>query len=130
MEKTYRKSWITKGILVSIKKKNKIFTINFVHQKIKKEKNHYTKIQKLQKYYSKSHKNKQGETWQDIKQIILIKKTNTKQLNGLKVNNMIINDSKSIASKFNESFVQWLRKLIRKYLNLQEVTLTISKKEI
>ena len=49
-----------------------------------------------------------------MKQIILIKKTNTKQLNGLKVNNMIVNDSKSIASKFNESFVQWLRKLIRK----------------
>ena len=65
-----------------------------------------------------------------MKQIILIKKTNTKQLNGLKVNNMIINDSKSIASKFNESFVQWLRKLIRKYLNLKEVTLTISKTEI
>ena len=65
-----------------------------------------------------------------MKQIILIKKTNTKQLNGLKVNNMIVNDSKSIASKFNESFVQWLRKLIRKYLNLKEVTLTISKTEI
>ena len=65
-----------------------------------------------------------------MKQIILIKKTNTKQLNGLKVNNMIVNDSKSIASKFNESFVQWLRKLIRKYLNLKEVPLTISKTEI
>ena len=66
MEKTYRKSWITKGILVSIKKKNKIFTINFVNQKIKKEKNHYKKIQKMQKYYSKSHKNKQGETLKNL----------------------------------------------------------------
>ena len=33
---------------------------------------------------------------------MLIKNTNNKQLNGLKVNNMIVNDSKSIASKFNE----------------------------
>ena len=76
-------------------------------------------IKKIQKYYSKSHKNKKGEilqnyfqenknnlckTWQDIKQIILIKKNNNKQLNGVKINNVIINGRKSIASKFSEFF--------------------------
>ena len=35
---------------------------------------------------------------------MLIKKTNNKQLNGLKANDMIVNDSKSIAQKFNEFF--------------------------
>ena len=32
---------------------------------------------------------------------IIMKKTNSKKLNGLKVNNIIDNDSKSIASEFN-----------------------------
>ena len=35
---------------------------------------------------------------------MLIKKTNGKQLNDLKVSNMIVNDIKSITSEFNESF--------------------------
>ena len=49
-------------------------------------------------------KNNLCETWQGIKQIILIKKTNCKQLNGLKINNTIVNDRKSIATEFNEFF--------------------------
>ena len=41
MEKTYKKPRITRDILVSIKKKNKIY--NKFCQKIQKEKNHYIK---------------------------------------------------------------------------------------
>ena len=40
---------------------------------------------------------------------------------------MIVNDSKSIVSNSMNFFVQWLRNLIRKYLNLKDLTLTISK---
>ena len=40
---------------------------------------------------------------------------------------MIVNDSKSIASNSMNFFVQWLRNLIRKYLNLKDLTLTTSK---
>ena len=40
---------------------------------------------------------------------------------------MIVNDSKSIASNSLNFLVQWLRNLIRKYLNLKDLTLTISK---
>ena len=102
-----------------IKKKNKIYNKFCQAKDSERKKSLHEALKKIQKYYSKSHKNKKGEilqnyfqenknnlckTWQDIKQIILIKKTNKKQLNGVKINNMIINDRKSIVSKFSEFF--------------------------
>ena len=65
-----------------------------------------TRISKVKHYRNCFQKKKNNicKTWQGIKQIILIKKSNGKQLNGLKVNNMIVNDSKSIASECNEFF--------------------------
>ena len=55
-----------------------------------------------EKNYIQENKNNLCKTWQGIKQIILMKKTNDIQLNGLQVNNMIVNDSISTASEFNE----------------------------
>ena len=65
-----------------------------------------TRISKEKHYknYFQENKNNVCKTWQGIKQIMLIKKTDRKQLKGLKVNNMIANDSKSTASEFNEFF--------------------------
>ena len=104
---------------MSIKKKNKIYNKfcqakdperkKSLHETFKKYRNiiaNLTKISKEKHYknYFQENKNNLCKKWQSIKQIILIKKTNNKQLNGLKVNNMIVNDSKSIASKFSEFF--------------------------
>ena len=80
-----------------------------LHETFKKYRNiieSLTKIGKENHYknYFLENKNNLCKKWQSIKQIILIKKTNNKQLNGLKVNNMIVNYSKSIASKFSEFF--------------------------
>ena len=102
-----------------IKKKHKIYNKfcqakdserkKSLHEAFKKYRNiiaNLTKIRKEKNYknYFQENKNNLCKTWQDIKQIILIKKTNNKQLNGLKINNVIINDRKSIASKFSEFF--------------------------
>ena len=87
------------------------------------------KHSKNTKYYSKSHrinkekhyknyfqenKNNLCKTWQGIKQITLIKKTNSKQLNGLKINNIIVNDRKSIATEFNEFFSSVAKEIDKK----------------
>ena len=104
---------------MSIQNKNKIYNKfceakdperkKSLHETFKKYKNiiaNLTRISKEKhyKHYFQENKNNPWKTWQGIKQIMLIKKTNNKQLNGLKVNNMIVNGSKSIASKFNEFF--------------------------
>ena len=80
-----------------------------LHKTLKKYRNIITTLtrtgkEKDYKNYFQESKNNLCKTWQSIKQIILIKKTNNKQLNGSEANNTIINDSKSIASKFNEFF--------------------------
>ena len=105
--------------MVSIKKKNKIYN-EFcqakdperkwsLHETFKKYRNiieNLTRISKEKHYkiYFQENKNNLCKTWQGIKQIILIKKTNGKQRNGLKVNNTIVNNRKSIATEFNEFF--------------------------
>ena len=116
MEKTYKKPCIARGIFVSIKKKNKIYNKfcqtkdserkKSLHETFKKYRNIIANLTRIGKgkHYKKNfqeNKNNLCKTWQGIKQIIVIKKANNKQLNDLKVNNMIINDTKSIASKFN-----------------------------
>ena len=108
MEKTYKKLWITKGILVSIKK-NKTYNKfgqakdpekkRSLHETFKKYRNitaNLTRIikEKYYKNYFQENKSNLCKTWQGIKQIILIKKTNDRQLNGLKINNTIVNDRK------------------------------------
>ena len=102
-----------------IRKKNKIYNKfcqakdserkKSLHEAFKKYRNiiaNLTKIRKEKYYknYFQENKNNLCKTWQDIKQIILIKKNNNKQLNGVKINNVIINGRKSIASKFSEFF--------------------------
>ena len=104
---------------MSIKKKSKIYNKicqakdperkRSLHEIFKKYRNtieNLTRINIFKHYknYFQENKNNLCKAWQDIKQIILIKNTNGKQLNGFKVNNMIFNDSKSIASEFNEVF--------------------------
>ena len=52
------------------------------------------------KNYFQENKNNLYKTWQGIKKI-LIKKTDDKQLNGLKINNIIVNNRKFTATEFN-----------------------------
>ena len=63
-----------------------------------------------------------------LQQIKLIKKTNNKKLNGLKVN-MIFNESKSIASKFSELFGSTVQEIDKKIPKSKKLTPTISKTE-
>ena len=119
IEKTNKKPRTTRDIFVSIKKKNKVYNkfcqakhpgrtklSNEIFKKCRNILANLTIIIKVKHYknYFQENKNNLCKTWQGIKQIILIKKTNNKQLNDLKVNNMIVNGSKSIASKFKEFF--------------------------
>ena len=95
-----------KGILVSVKKKNKIYNKfcktkdperkRSLHETFKKYK------EKHYKNYFQENKNNLCKTWQGIKQIILIKKANGK--NDLKIKNTIVSDGKSITIEFNEFF--------------------------
>ena len=93
MEKTYKKPWITKGVLVSIKNKDKIYNKfcqekdperkRSLHETFKKYRNIITNLTRIskEKHYKKyfqKNKNNLCKTWQGIKQIILIKKTNNK----------------------------------------------------
>ena len=104
---------------MSIKKKKKIYNkfyqakdpdrIKSLHKTFKKHRYIIANLirtskDKHYKNYFQWNKNKFCKIWQGLKQALLIKKTNGKQLNDLKVSNMIVNDIKSITSEFNELF--------------------------
>ena len=105
--------------MVSVKRKKKIYNKfcqakdperkRSLHETFKKYRNitaNLTRISKKKHYknYFQENKNNLCKTWQGIKQIILVKKTNDKELNGLEINNTIVNGRKSIATEFNEFF--------------------------
>ena len=94
--KTQSKPWITKGILTSIKKKDKLHSKSLkakdqtrkeaLNQEYKIYKKLLTNITKkgkenYYKQYFKDNKNNLINVWKGIKEIILIKKTNKPHLN-------------------------------------------------
>ena len=117
--KTQSKPWITKGILTSIRKKDKIHKKSLkakdqgrkeaLNQEYKIYKNLLTNItrkskENYYKQYFKDNKNNLIKVWKGIKEIILIKKTNKSQINCLKIGEEYSTDSKKIAKHFNKYF--------------------------
>ena len=114
-----KKPWITKGIVKSIDKKNKIYR-KCIRTKnaTKKEKlyelfktygNSLSKITKLSKvnyYYQffEENKRKLNKIWQGIKEIIDISKNNTQKIQNINDNGKLITSHKKIANTFNKFF--------------------------
>ena len=117
--KTQSKPWLKKGILTSIRKKDKIHSKSFkakvqtrkeaLKQEYKIYKNLLINITKKSKenYYKqcfKDNNNNLINVWKGIKEVILIKKTNKPHLNCLKIGEEYSTDSKKMAKHFNQYF--------------------------
>ena len=116
--KTRSKTWLTSGILTSIKNKNKIYNKvckaedqarkQHLHEKFKIYRNSLANLtrQSKQNYYKKyleENKTNFIKVWKGIKEIILINKSNKTQPTYLKIENKNINNKK-ISEEFNSLF--------------------------
>ena len=125
--KTQSRPWITKGILISIRKKVKIHSKSLkakhqtrkeaLNQEYKIYKNLLTNITKkskenVHKQYFKDNKNNLINVWKRNKETILIKKTNKPHLNCLKIGKEYSTDSKKMAK--HQIFWYYCRKYIQK----------------
>ena len=109
------KPWITKGILLSIRKKNSMFKTHFISgnsiQKLFfcKYTNKLTKIKALSKqmyFHTKLDKNKKNsrETWKIIR-FVLPSKSSREAPFSVRLNNMTTSeDPTTVANKFNNFF--------------------------
>ena len=120
------KPWLTKGILTSIKKKNKIHK-KYTRAKSEQNKtrlysefknyrnkiNNLLKISKAKHYqaFFIEHKNNLFKTWQGIKSIININKKNNKTINCLKVNGKEETDPFIISDSLNSFFTNIAKKI-------------------
>ena len=116
-KKLKRKPWITKGILTSIKHKNKLFTIKiktnlqesiYTYKKYRNKLNHITGLSKKQYYFNlfTTCKNNSSKLWKTINDIVKYKKPckvnhTSKIRNNL---NEIIYEGNLIANCFNDFF--------------------------
>ena len=114
-----KKPWITKGILKSIEKKNRIYrkcirTKNAtkkeeLHNLFKSYRNSLNKLARLSKAnhyktFFEDNKNKLNKVWTGIKEIININKENTQQIRNINNNGKLITEKKQIANTFNHFF--------------------------
>ena len=110
-----RKHWLTEGIKVSIKKKNKMYR-NYMKTKNREQESVYKKYRnKLngvifnaeKDYYDKlitKSKNNMKKSWQTLKDIINKEKA-TGESSRFMVNNRLITDKKEICDGFNSFFI-------------------------
>ena len=112
--KLARKPWITKGILISIKKKNFMFKTHFINGNtiekylFRRYSNILTKIKTLSKkqhFYTEFAKNKTNarKTWEIIRSV-LPNKSKREPPCSLKVNGTTSEDPITIANEFNNFF--------------------------
>ena len=131
-----KKPWITKGILKSIEKKNRIYrkcirTKNStkkeeLHNFFKSYSNSLNNIARLSKenHYKtifEDNKNKLNKVWEGIKEIININKKNTQQITNINNNGELITEKKQIANIFNHFFCN-ISKQIEKVIILTQKT--------
>ena len=117
--KTQSRPWITKGILISIRKKVEIHSksLKAKYRKRKEALNQEYKICKnllinitkkskenVHKQYFKDNKNNLINVWKRNKEKILIKIANKPHLNCLKIGEQYSTDSKKTAKHFNKYF--------------------------
>ena len=121
-----RKPWITKGVLISIKRKQKMHKTHYVNGSsaenflYKQYSNTLTRVKNLSKrvyYHSKMNefKNNPKEAW-DILRTILTNKSKSSLPDTIKVDDTNISDPKTIAEKFNTHFTN-VGKLLAASLN-------------
>ena len=115
--KSFLSPWITKGLIKSSKKKQKLYNNFLKHKTYKNEKKYKTyknlfetlKLKSKKNYYAKlinKYKNNIKKTWQVIKEIIGKTKLISNNLpRRLIVNETEISDQKDIAKHFNEYFI-------------------------
>ena len=119
-KKTMKKPWITKGILKSIEKKNRIYRkcIRTKNSTKKEElcnlfqsyRNSVNKIARLSeanhyKTFFEDNNNKLNKVWEGIKEIININKKNTQKIRNINNNGKLITEKKQIANIFNHFFL-------------------------
>ena len=117
--KQTRKPWITRGILTSIKNKDKLYhkyintkdniTRANIHTEYKTLKNqindliYYSKKDYYSKYFNQ-YSNDIKKVWRGIKGIINIKTKDQNSPNCIEVNNDLVTDNESICTEFNNYF--------------------------
>ena len=121
--KQQNKPWITKGIRISMKRRERLFN-KYVRAKTKKVKDDYhkkykdlrnqlvtlcrkSKVLYYQNFFSKNARN----TWIGIKSIINISQSKNTKIDSLIVDRKMINNPKDIADNFNNYFSSIARKL-------------------
>ena len=118
-KKKSEKSWLTKGILQSIKQKNiyckfirskKATSKEAFLQEFKYYKNLIKKLTRINKtnFYKsffEEHKNDSKRTWDGIRSIINVKKNSKKQIKSLKINDKVEYSPGILADSFNNLFV-------------------------
>ena len=123
------KPWITKGIITSIRRKDKLFhtycktknkrDVYDIHSEYKKLKNkineliHLSKKNHFSKFFTK-YSNDSKKVWEGIKSIISIKSNNNLSPNCIAVNNNLIEDPKKIANHFNDYFTSIADNILKK----------------
>ena len=126
--------WLSKGLLNSIKRKNKMFREllkkhddilaqryksyrNVLHRALELSKRNYF----LHRFYE--HKDSPGRTWQTINELTNLKKNKGVQLEHLLVDDgSIVNDPTEIANKLNEHFATIGEKLASKIKTVNNQT--------
>jgi hypothetical protein len=112
---TFRKPWMTTGLLKSIKRKNKLYqkclrnpcSVNATQYKNYKNKlNHSIRIAKRLYYERKLEhvKSNTKNTWKILNEVINKKKPTRKLPHEFKVNNQFISNPKAIADRFCDYF--------------------------
>ncbi len=119
--------WMTRGIAKSIKMKNKLYhkfmwypnkANKMINKRYRNKLNHLLRITEKHHYQEVLEQNKKNasKTWAIIKNIV--NKNKPKLMNySFKYNNSIINDSTTIANKFNDYFVNVALNLAKKNTN-------------
>ena len=111
-----QKPWPTKGIITSIKHKQKLYRTYFLtgnafeKQFFKKYSNKLTSVKKLSKkmYYTEyisKHNSNPKKVWQIIK-LLIPRKTVNSFVKNINVNNKFIDHPSDIAEEFNKYFVE------------------------
>ena len=118
-QKLQNKPWITKGILKSIKNKNKQYRKmcrtkdltkrKKIEQEFKTYKNYLLKITRTSKFkhynnYFQENRLNLFKTWEGIRDIINITKKSKNNINSIQVNGRDITDPAIIANEFNNHF--------------------------
>ena len=127
VKKKLGKPWITKGIITSTRKKNKLYrkflrkpNINneLRYKRYKNKLNHVLRIAK-KKYYSEKFEDSKNDitsTWKTINELLNKTKTRSKLPTSFSVNNEEqVDEPKQIANKFNDYFVNVGPSLAKKF---------------